>query len=192
MPHALAIETALLAVHPLATINALLNATATVLLIVGVMLIKRRREVAHKRVMLAAFGVSTAFLICYLAYHVWPVGAKATPFPGPPAAKVVYLSILISHIILAAAVPFLVIWSIILGLRDDRVRHRRWSKVTFPIWLYVSITGVIIYAMLYHLYPPLENATPAATVLYLPPAATDILKGTVADRVPLLSQQCSL
>ncbi|MEX2187979.1 MAG: DUF420 domain-containing protein [Pirellulales bacterium] len=140
-------------IHPLATINALLNGSATVLLVVGFVLIKRRREQAHRRVMLSAFGVSVAFLICYLAYHVWPVGAKATPFAGEGFAKTAYYTMLVSHILLAAAVPVLAIRTIYLGLHDRRAAHRRWAKWTFPIWLYVSVTGVLIYLVLYHLYP---------------------------------------
>lgn len=148
------LDLALLAdVHPLATVNALLNGLATLLLVVGFVLIRRRREQAHRNVMLAAFGVSVAFLICYLAYHVWPVGAKATPFAGSGAARLAYLAVLITHIVLAAAVPVLAIRTIYLGLRDRRAAHRRWAKWTFPIWLYVSVTGVVIYLMLYHLYP---------------------------------------
>lgn len=134
-------------------LNAFLNSTATVLLIVGYVLIRKRRELAHKRVMLTAFGVSIAFLISYLAYHVWPVGAKDTPFVGQGLIRPVYFAILITHIFLAAAVPVLAIITIILGYRDRRQAHRRWAWWTFPIWLYVSITGVVIYVMLYHLYP---------------------------------------
>jgi uncharacterized membrane protein YozB (DUF420 family) len=141
------------AAHPLATVNAALNASATVLLVVGYVLIRQRRELAHKAVMLAAFGVSVAFLISYLAYHVWPVGAASTPFRGTGGVRTVYFAILISHIVLAAAVPFLAGWTIVLGLRDLRPRHRRLARWTLPIWLYVSVTGVVIYAMLYHLYP---------------------------------------
>jgi uncharacterized membrane protein YozB (DUF420 family) len=140
-------------VHPLATVNALLNGLATLLLVIGFLLIKQRREYAHRQVMLSAFGVSVAFLICYLAYHVWPVGAKATPFQGEGAVRTVYFAVLISHIILAAAVPFLAMRTIYLGLTNRRTAHNRWAKWTFPIWLYVSITGVVIYWMLYHLYP---------------------------------------
>jgi uncharacterized membrane protein YozB (DUF420 family) len=92
-------------------------------------------------------------LICYLAYHVWPVGAKATPFAGSGAVRTVYYAVLVTHILLAAAVPVLAIRTIYLGLRDRRAAHRRWAKWTFPIWLYVSVTGVVIYVMLYHLYP---------------------------------------
>ena len=93
--------------HPLATLNASLNALAAVLLVVGYVLILRRHERAHRNVMLAAFAVSVAFLTSYLAYHVWPVGAKATPFPGQGLSLILYRVILVSHIILAAAVPFL-------------------------------------------------------------------------------------
>ena len=141
------------AAHPLATVNAVLNGIATLLLVVGYLLIRQRREAAHRRAMLAAFGVSIAFLICYLAYHVWPVGAKSTPFGGVGIARTVYFAILISHIILAALVPFLASLTIYLGWRDRRAAHRRLARWTFPIWLYVSITGVVIYLLLYHLYP---------------------------------------
>lgn len=146
----------LFAVHPLATTNAILNGIATLLLIAGWLLIKTRprRELAHRNVMLAAFGVSVVFLLCYLAYHVWPVGAKATPFQGTGPVRSVYYAILISHIILAATVPFLAGLTIYYGLADRRFRHRQLAQWTFPIWLYVSITGVVIYWMLYHLYPP--------------------------------------
>ncbi len=138
--------------HPLVHVNALLNATATVLLVLGYIQIKRRREVAHKRTMLAAFGVSVAFLVCYLAYHVWPIGAAETRFPGTGSLRMAYLAILISHILLAMVVPPLAAVTIYLGLRDRRAKHNRLAKLTFPIWLYVSITGVIVYYMLYHLY----------------------------------------
>ena len=135
-------------------LNAVLNSTATVLLIVGYILIRQRREQAHKRVMLSAFGVSIAFLISYLAYHVWPFGEGDTKFPGQGLIRPVYFTILITHIILAAAVPVLAIVTIVLGYRDRRAAHRRWAWWTFPIWLYVSITGVVIYVMRYHLYRP--------------------------------------
>ncbi len=143
----------LLAIHPLATINALLNATAAVLLLTGYVLVRKRRLVGHKRVMLSAFGVSVVFLTSYLAYHVWPVGAAATPFQGKGMLKVVYYVILLSHIVLAMAVAVLAPVTVWLGLRDSRSKHRQVARWTFPIWLYVSITGVVIYFMLYHLFP---------------------------------------
>ncbi len=140
-------------IHPLPTINALLNGLATILLIVGYVLIKQRREIAHRNVMLSAFAVSVVFLICYLAYHVWPVGALNRPFGGTGTIRFVYFAILISHIVLAMTVPVLATWNIYLGLTDRRAAHRRLAVWTFPIWLYVSITGVVIYLMLYHWYP---------------------------------------
>lgn len=141
-------------------VNAALNATATVLLVVGLVLIKQRREAAHKWAMLACFGVSVVFLACYLTHHWYlkyvvklPYGSHLFPSEFP-VARAIYLAVLIPHIILAAAVPFLAITTIYLGLADKRPAHRRWAKWTFPIWLYVSITGVIVYVMRYQLYPP--------------------------------------
>lgn len=138
-------------VGDLPTINALLNALATVLLVAGYVLIRRRRETAHKAVMFSAFGVSVAFLGCYVTYHV--LTEVVRKFPGLPPVSYLYYSILISHIVLAAAVPFLAVTTIYLGLRDRRRPHRRLARWTYPIWLYVSVTGVVIYVMLYHLYP---------------------------------------
>ncbi len=132
-------------------LNALLNFTATLLLLLGFVLIKLRRERAHRNVMLATFGVSTAFLTCYLVYHL---GVELTKtFPGGPPLSYVYYTILVSHILLAMTVPVLAIGTIYLGLKDRRPQHLRWAKWTFPIWLYVSVTGVVIYLMLYRLYP---------------------------------------
>lgn len=133
-------------------VNASLNGLAAVLLIAGYVLIKRRKERAHKWTMLACFGVSTVFLVCYLTYHIGIGGSREFPKTAPSAVRYTYLSILVSHAILAAAVPFLAIWTIYLGLRDRRASHRKWAKWTFPIWLYVSVTGVIVYWMLYQLY----------------------------------------
>ncbi len=138
------------AIHPLATADAVLNSIAAVLLIAGYVLIKRRQEVAHKWTMLAALGVSTAFLACYLTYHLTNEPVK---FGGPAAIRPVYLAILISHVLLAATVPVLAIWTAVLGFKDRRRAHRRLAWWTFPIWLYVSVTGVVVYLLLYHLYP---------------------------------------
>lgn len=143
-------------VEYLPAVNATLNATATVLLILGYALIKQRREVAHKRAMLSAFGVSVAFLASYLTYHNYLriyTSAGHVPFTGPQPVKGFYLAMLFSHIVLAAMVPFLAGITIYLGYRDRRRAHRKWAVWTFPIWLYVSVTGVLIYLMLYHLYP---------------------------------------
>ena len=134
-------------------INASLNAVATVLLVAAYVLIKRRQERAHKWVMLACFGVSAVFLFCYLTYHFYK-GHVKFPAETYPTAAYVYWTILLSHIILAITVPFLAIGSIYLGLADKRRAHVRLTKWAFPIWLYVSVTGVIVYLMLYQIYPP--------------------------------------
>jgi putative membrane protein len=138
------------AIPPLATADAVLNSIAALLLVSGYALIKRGHETVHKWTMLAALGVSSAFLICYLTYHLT---AEPTTFGGSGPIRGLYLSILISHVTLAATVPVLAIWTAILGLKDRRRAHRKLAWWTFPIWLYVSITGVIVYLMLYHLYP---------------------------------------
>jgi uncharacterized membrane protein YozB (DUF420 family) len=139
-----------LTVEQLPAVNATLNALAAVLLAIGWTLIKARREQAHKWTMLTAFCVSCVFLACYLVYH-YHVGSVR--FQGPPGVRALYLAILISHVVLAATVPVLAGVTIYLGLADRRAKHRRVARWTFPIWLYVSVTGVIIYLMLYHLYP---------------------------------------
>ena len=142
-------------VHQLPAVNASLNALAALLLVIGWVQIKLRRERAHKLTMLSAFGVSVLFLACYLVYHFQ---VRHVPFAGPDSVRHVYLAILISHVVLAAAVPVLAGVTIYLGFRDRRLKHRRWARWTFPIWLYVSITGVIIYLMLYQIYPgPSQN-----------------------------------
>jgi uncharacterized membrane protein YozB (DUF420 family) len=134
-------------------VNATLNALATLLLVLGYVQIKRRQEAAHKWTMIACFGVSVAFLACYLTYH-YHAGSKKFPEYPLAAVRGVYYTILLTHVVLAATVPFLAIATIITGLCDARRWHRRLAKFTFPIWLYVSITGVIVYAMLYQIYPP--------------------------------------
>ena len=132
----------------LPTINALLNLTATALLVIGWVQIRRGRETAHRNLMIAAFGTSVAFLACYLVYHA-QVGSR--PFPHTGAIRPVYFTILISHIVLAATVPVLAGVTLFLGLTGRRRTHRRVARVTFPIWLYVSVTGVVIYLLLYQL-----------------------------------------
>lgn len=135
-------------------VNASLNALAACLLIIGYVRIKRGWESGHGRAMLAAFAVSVVFLVSYLVYHASTAAVKRFPDYPPDAVRYFYYSILATHIVLAAAVPFLALYSIYLGLRDERTRHVRASRWTLPIWLYVSVTGVIVYVMLYQLYPP--------------------------------------
>ncbi len=147
-------------------INASLNALATVLLIAGYVLIKRKQEAHHKKVMLACFAVSVLFLISYVTYHVME-GSKKFPSYPPVAIRYTYFAILISHVVLAATVPVLAIVTIYLGLRDRRTAHRRVARWTWPIWLYVSITGVLVYFMLYQLYPPVQAESILSERLYL-------------------------
>ena len=134
-------------------VNAALNSIATVLLVTGYVLIRQRRETAHKWTMFACFGVSCVFLACYLVYH-YHAGSKR--FPSYPAdfIRYSYYTMLATHVVLAAAVPFLAVATIYLGLRDRRASHRRLARWTFPIWLHVSVTGVMVYVALYHFFPP--------------------------------------
>ena len=127
-------------------LNAVLNGTAAVLLVCAYTLIRRGRREAHKRVMLAAFTVSVLFLISYLTYHA-QVGSVHYPHSG--AIRSIYLSILFTHTVLAAAVPVLAIITLRRGLRGNFVRHKAIARWTLPIWLYVSVTGVVVYLMLY-------------------------------------------
>ena len=144
-------------IESLPHLNAALNALATVLLIAGFAQIKRRQETAHKWTMLACFGVSVLFLTSYLTYHLnIPGGSRKFPSYPPDAVRYAYYGILLSHVLLAATVPFLAVATIWLGLTDRRAWHRKLAWWTFPIWLYVSVTGVIVYWMLYQLYRPLS------------------------------------
>jgi len=138
----------------LPSVNAVLNATAAVLLVWGYTLIKRKRIQTHRKVMTAAFITSCLFLVCYIVYHV-QVGSVRFPKTGP--IRTVYLSILGTHTVLAAAVPFLAIITLRRGLTARYDKHRRIARWTLPIWLYVSVTGVIVYLMLYHLAPVLHG-----------------------------------
>jgi uncharacterized membrane protein YozB (DUF420 family) len=135
-------------VHALPAVNALLNATSALLLSIGYVLIRRGRRDAHQRVMLAAFACSVLFLTSYLIYHA-QVGSVR--FTGTGPVRTVYLTILLTHTVLAAAVPFLASITLARGLRGRFQRHVAIARVTLPIWLYVSVTGVVIYLMLYRL-----------------------------------------
>lgn len=130
-------------------INATLNGTSAVLLLIGRNLIKRGRMAAHRAVMLTALVTSSLFLISYLYYHAH-VGS--VHFQGQGWSRPVYFSILISHTILAAAIVPLVIITLSRALRERFDRHRAIARWAFPLWLYVSVTGVVIYFMLYHLF----------------------------------------
>jgi len=143
-------------VASLPAVNASLNGLAFVLLVVGWVLIRRGHRDAHKKTMLAAFGTSILFLTVYLLYHgamVHYTGEGQVKFQGTGAIRTVYFVILISHVLLAIAVPVLAIMTIRRGLKQQWEAHRRIARITFPIWVYVSLTGVIIYLMLYQWNP---------------------------------------
>lgn len=126
--------------------NAGLNASAGLLLLAGFYFVRQKKITAHKLCMISAFTLSVLFFISYIVYHAH---AGTTHFKGAGAVRPVYFSILISHTILAAFTPFLAIATLTMALRKDFTKHKRAARVTFPVWLYVSITGVIIYVMLY-------------------------------------------
>jgi uncharacterized membrane protein YozB (DUF420 family) len=130
-------------------LNATLNGASAVLITTGRLLIARKRIRLHRACMIAAFTTSSIFLVCYLYYHAH-VGS--VHFPGQGLVKTIYFTILISHSILAAAGVPLVLISLTYGLKSRFDKHRRISRWTFPVWLYVSVTGVIVYIMLYQIY----------------------------------------
>jgi putative membrane protein len=133
----------------LPTLNATLNAASAVLLLFAYAAIRRHEIERHRRLMLSAAFTSTAFLVSYLVYHA-QVGSVR--FQGQGPVRAVYFTILISHTILAAVIVPLVLRTLYLGLKRRDDRHRRIARWTFPLWLYVSVTGVVIYLMLYQLY----------------------------------------
>ena len=135
-------------VRDLPSVNAALNGLAAILLIWGYTLIRRKRIQSHRKVMLAAFATSSLFLVCYIVYHV-QVGSVR--FPKTGAIRAVYFSILGTHTLLAATVPVLAIITLSRGLGGRFDQHRKIARWTLPIWLYVSVTGVVVYLMLYHM-----------------------------------------
>ena len=132
----------------LPTVNAALNAISGIFLLAGYVLIKRRHINAHRNAMLGAFASSTLFLISYLVYHAQ---AGSRPFTGQGVIRYVYFAILLSHIVLAAAILPMAISTLSRGLRGRYVEHKRIARKTFPAWMYVSVTGVIVYLMLYQM-----------------------------------------
>lgn len=138
----------MLQVTDLPAVNATLNGVATLLLGAGYVQVRRRRFQTHQRLMVAAFAVSVVFLVCYLIYHA-NVGSR--PYQGTGPLRTVYFAILITHVILAALVPFLALRTLYLGWKQRWPQHRRIARWTWPIWMYVSVTGVIVYVMLYQL-----------------------------------------
>ena len=145
----------LAAIH-LPTVNASLNALAAVLLVLGYAAIRRGRRERHARLMVSAFGVSAAFLACYLYYHF--TVTAVTRYRGEGADRVAYLVLLATHTVLAAINLPMVLRTLWLAHRGRFESHRRWARWTFPIWLYVSVSGVLVYLVLYHFDPGLAAA----------------------------------
>jgi uncharacterized membrane protein YozB (DUF420 family) len=133
-------------VEQLPTLNAVLNATAFVLLAMGYLAIRRRQVRRHRRLMLAAFGVSALFLMSYVTYHT---AAGSRPFPGSGPVRNLYLAMLASHVVLAIAVVPMALLTLKRGLQANYAAHRRVARRTLPVWLYVSLTGVLVYIALY-------------------------------------------
>ncbi len=137
----------------LPAINASLNALATVLLLTGYVLIRRGRREAHAWAMISAFGTSVVFLVCYLLYHAalhHYTGSSGKKFGGSGVIRPIYFAILISHVLLAVPVAVLALMTLRRAWLKNWDGHRRLARITFPIWVYVSVTGVIIYGLLYH------------------------------------------
>ena len=132
-------------------LNAALNATSFLLLVAAFVQIRRGNVAGHRRLMLSALAVSGLFLVSYVIYHA---NYGSVRFQGQGTVRTVYFVILITHVVLAAAIVPLVVVTVTRALRGDFARHRRVARWTYPLWLYVSVTGVVVYLMLYHLYRP--------------------------------------
>jgi putative membrane protein len=133
----------------LPALNASLNALSAVCLAIGYVLIRRGDRVRHQKFMLAALAASTAFLTSYVIYHA---NAGSKPFPGHGAARAIYFTILATHVVLAATIVPMALLTANRGLRAQFERHVRIARWTLPLWMYVSVTGVVIYLMLYQMY----------------------------------------
>jgi uncharacterized membrane protein YozB (DUF420 family) len=145
-------------VHDIPALNATLNGIATVLLTIGFILIRQGRKDAHRRVMLTTAAVSALFLVGYVTHKTLIARELAhqnlhTPFGGTGAIRTVYYVMLVSHIFLAMAIAFLVPRTFLFAIKGNYERHRAWARWTFPIWYYVSITGVLVYFFLYQWWP---------------------------------------
>ena len=134
----------------LPALNAVLNSLSAILLMAGFIFIRRKNQIAHRNCMIAAFSTSTLFLISYLTYH-FNVGR--TVFREPQWMRPVYLTILLTHTVLAVVIVPLILVTLSRGLKAKYEAHKRIARWTWPLWMYVSVTGVIIYLLLYQIYP---------------------------------------
>jgi putative membrane protein len=137
-------------VSDLPAVNACLNSASTILLTTGYILIRRKRQNAHRNCMIGALVTSTLFLACYLYYHAH---AGRTVFANPAWFKPIYLTILLTHTVLAVVIVPMIVLTVVPALRQRFDRHRKIARWTWPLWMYVSVTGVIIYFLLYQIFP---------------------------------------
>jgi uncharacterized membrane protein YozB (DUF420 family) len=142
-------------INSLPTLNAILNATSGILIVAGFIMIRNKRVSAHRACMISAVVTSTLFLISYITYHSYHYyhGVGVTRFVGTGASRPIYFTILTTHTFLAVVTVPLVLVTLSRAIKNQFARHMRIAKWTFPIWLYVSVTGVVVYLMLYHIYP---------------------------------------
>lgn len=146
-----------MAAQDIPALNASLNALATVLIVTGYGLIRARRITAHRRCMTTALVVSAVFLVGYVTHKILVHGVH-TPIGATGAIRVAYLVMLFTHVVLAMIIVPLVLRTFVLARRGDFVRHRAWARWTFPLWLYVSVTGVLVYLCLYTWFPAAPSA----------------------------------
>jgi uncharacterized membrane protein YozB (DUF420 family) len=142
-------------VRDIPALNATLNAIATALITAGFLLIKFGKKEAHRKVMTTAMVVSAIFLVGYVTHKILIRGVH-TPFGGEGLIAKIYYTMLISHILLAMSIAYLVPRTFLFAIRGDFVRHQAWAKFTFPIWYYVSVTGVLVYFFLYQWWPAVK------------------------------------
>ncbi len=143
-------------IQVLPSLNASLNGLATILLTLGFVFIKRDKRESHRNMMVGAFGVSIVFLVCYVAHKALKGiagGEINTPFEGEGIWPWIYYPMLISHILLAIVIVPLILVTLTLAVRGRFEQHRRWARWTYPLWYYVSVTGVLVYCFLYHWFP---------------------------------------
>jgi putative membrane protein len=145
-----------MSIYDLPAVNATLNGLSAILLGLGFYFIKRGRRTAHRNCMIAAFATSTLFLACYLTYHgylAWVLHRGPTRFTNPPQWRPIYLTILLTHTLLAVVIVPLVFMTLNRARRQRFEAHRKIARWTWPLWMYVSVTGVVIYLMLYKIFP---------------------------------------
>jgi uncharacterized membrane protein YozB (DUF420 family) len=140
----------------LPVVNATLNGLSAIFLAAGYVFIRRKNKIAHRNCMIAAFATSTIFLACYLTYHgylAWVLKRGPTRFVNPPEWRLIYLTILITHTVLAVVIVPMVFMTLNRARKQNFAAHKKIARWTWPLWMYVSVTGVIIYLMLYQIFP---------------------------------------